>query len=403
VCDVNSNPQNPVIGTRSFGEDPALTAKFSAAMVEGIQSAGVAATAKHFPGHGDTASDSHLGTPTVSHDLNRLRQMEFPPFAAAIEAGVHLMMTAHIALPQLHLEPDLPATLSPKILKELLREMLGFRGVIISDAMDMKAIRQGEGLAVDAIAAVDAGVDILLLTGDRRDQQRVFDALHLATERGLLSRTDVRTSAARVRALKTWLAQFAQPALDTVGCAAHQSLAQEIADRSVTLVRDETRQLPLRLPADGKIAVILPQPANLTPADTSSSVQCTLPDALRRRHVAVVEFAVAHHPTDAEIDGLKKQVHRFDAIVIGTLNAFMQDEQPALVKAMLATGAPTVVVAMRMPYDLVKFPAAPTYLCGYSLLSPTMEAVAKVLFGEISAQGTLPVSIPTIHLAGWRL
>ena len=163
VCDVNNNPDNPVVGTRSFGEDPKLVARLGAAMVRGIQAAGVAACAKHFPGHGDTASDSHHGTPIIPHDVRRLQRVELPPFRAAVAAGVRMVMTAHIALPALDAGLDRPATLSPVVLRGLLRRRLGFEGVIVTDAMDMQAIDQGAGLAVDAIAAVSAGVDLLLL------------------------------------------------------------------------------------------------------------------------------------------------------------------------------------------------------------------------------------------------
>jgi beta-N-acetylhexosaminidase len=153
VCDVNNNPANPVVGTRSFGESQALVSRLSAALVRGLQSAGVAATAKHFPGHGDTASDSHHGAPVLSHDAKRVRRVELPPFRAAIQAGVRLMMTAHIVFPALNGGTNLPATLSQNILGGLLRRKLGFNGLIVSDAMDMHAIEQGPGLVVDALAA----------------------------------------------------------------------------------------------------------------------------------------------------------------------------------------------------------------------------------------------------------
>ena len=171
-ADVNVNPQNPVVGTRSFGENPQTVANLTAAMVAGMQSAGVAATAKHFPGHGDTASDSHRGIPVVPHSLERLRRVEFPPFIAAAQAGVKLVMTAHLALPAVDGREDLPATLSPRILKGLLRAELGFKGVIVTDAMDMQAIRQGEALGEEVVRAAAAGADLLLITSNPQDQRR---------------------------------------------------------------------------------------------------------------------------------------------------------------------------------------------------------------------------------------
>ena len=165
-CDVNSNPKNPGIGIRSFGENSSMVAEMASAMVLGIQSAGVAACAKHFPGHGDTATDSHLGLPVVPHSLDRLRKVEFPPFEFAIRSGTKMVMTAHLALPAIDGLNAPPATLSPAILKNLLRGQLGFDGVIITDAMDMHAIPQGKALGANAVRAALAGADLLLLTTD---------------------------------------------------------------------------------------------------------------------------------------------------------------------------------------------------------------------------------------------
>src|SRR5512143_2853989 len=176
-CDVNVNPRNPVIGIRSFGEDPQQVSRMAAAMVEGIQSRGVAASAKHFPGHGDTAGDSHHGLPTLSHDLDRLQRVELPPFKAAVAAGAKLVMTGHLALPAIDGADAPPATLSPGVLQGLLREQMGFQGVIVTDAMDMHAIPQGAALGQNAVRAVEAGADLLLVMSEPADQKCIFDAL----------------------------------------------------------------------------------------------------------------------------------------------------------------------------------------------------------------------------------
>jgi len=400
VCDVNSNPQNPSIGVRSFGEDPATVARFCAALVEGLQSAGVAATAKHFPGHGDASSDPHYDLPIVPHDRERLARVEFPPFAAAIGAGARLVMTTHVAFPGLNEGVALPSTLSPHLLKGLLRDEMGFRGVIVSDAMDMAAIEQGSGLIVDAIAAAAAGVDLMLLLDDPAAHEAIQSALTQATRRQLLSTSQMLASADRVLALKRWAAEAPQPALDVVGCAEHQDLAFETAARSVTLVRDEDRLLPLRPPADGRLAVVVPQPVDLTPADTSSYVTCTLARALRRRHPAVDEFVAPHNPTEDDIASLRQQVSDYDTIVVGTINASTQPGQADLVQALLRTGTPTVTVALRLPYDLQVYPAASTHLCTYSILEPSMDALAEALWGETPFKGRLPVSIPDMYPIG---
>jgi beta-N-acetylhexosaminidase len=393
VCDVNNNPANPVVGTRSFGEEPALVSRLAAAMVKGIQREGVAATAKHFPGHGDTASDSHHAAPVIPHGLDRLRRIELPPFRAAIRAGVRLVMTAHIVLPALNGQNDVPATLSAPILRGLLRRRLGFDGLVVTDAMDMRAIDQGLGLVVDAIAAVAAGVDLLLFNHDPSRQEAAHAGLVQAARRGLLSAAEIQASARRVLALKGWLRGRRQPALDVVGGREHLSLAAEVARRSVTLVRDTARRLPLRLSPDARIAVVVPRPEDLTPADTSSLVVPALAAAVRRHHPRVDELFIAMNPSPSEVSALRTRLRGYDLAIVGTINATAHPSQAALVGMLVREGPATVAVALRMPYDLEAYPAAPTYACTYSILSPSMDALADALFGKIPFAGRLPVSV----------
>lgn len=396
VCDVNVNPRNPVVGTRSFGEDPALVAQLSAAMVRGLQAAGVAAAPKHFPGHGDTATDSHHGTPVLWHDEARLRQVEWPPFEAAIRAGAKLIMTAHVAIPALNAGAEIPATLSEPLLSGYLRRELGFEGVIISDALDMQAITQGAGMMVDVLAAVRAGVDLLLFTdyaSALSGEFSAYAALVQAAQRQLLPASDISASATRICALKTWLAQQPQPPLEVVRGVEHLALAREIAERSVTLLKDEAGLLPLRLKSEAKVLVLVPRPADLTPADTSSYVIPSLAEAMRPYHTSVQEFIIPLDPSEAEVVALCQQAAQFDLVVVGTLNATAHAGQAKLVNTSLKQAPPVIVVALRLPYDVQAFPTAPTYLCTYSLHAPSMQALARGLWGELQFTGQLPVSI----------
>ena len=395
VCDVNINPQNPVVGTRSFGEDPALVARLSAAKIQGIQAAGVAATAKHFPGHGDTTLDSHDGTPVLPHDSARLHGVELPPFVAAVQAGVRLIMTAHVALPALNDGLHLPATLSPKILRGLLRDELGFAGVIVSDAMDMRAIEQGPGLVIDAITALSAGVDLLILNHTAAEQHTVYAGALQAARRALLAPEATLISAQRVLALKRWLAEHPPTPFEVVGCTEHRALALEVASRAVTLVRDTAGRLPLRPSPEARIAAIVPRPADLTPADTSSYIIPSLARALRQYHPPVDEFIMPLNPSEAEVAALREQMSRYAFVVVGTINATAHPGQAALVNTLLNGDVPTVAAALRMPYDLLAYPTAPTYVCAYSIQPPAMEALAQALFGHIPFAGRLPVSIPS--------
>jgi beta-N-acetylhexosaminidase len=399
VCDVNNNPDNPVVGTRSFGEDAALVARLAVALVRGLQSVGVAATAKHFPGHGDTASDSHHAAPVIPHDLRRLQRVELPPFKAAIKAGVKLVMTAHVVLPALNDSDGLPSTLSPAVLRGLLRRRLRFDGLIVTDAMDMKAIDQGPGLIVDTIAAAAAGADLLLFNLEPAKQEAAYAALVQAARRGVLPLREVLASARRILALKKWLAGRKQPPLDVVGCREHQALARKVADESVTLVRDQAKRLPLRLPAEARIAVVVPRPEDLTPADTSSYLVPSLAAAVRGHHRCTDEFFVGMNPSEAEVASLRDTLSRYDLAIIGTINASVLPGQAALVNAVVEQGTPTIAVALRMPYDLRAYPKVPTYVCTYSILPPSMEAVAGALWGKVPFRGRLPVSLPKALLA----
>ncbi|HYO50665.1 MAG TPA: glycoside hydrolase family 3 protein [Chloroflexia bacterium] len=393
VCDVNVNPQNPVVGTRSFGEDPAEVGRLGAAMIEGLQAAGVAATAKHFPGHGDTATDSHYGTPVLPFGEERLRRVELPPFSSAIEVGVKLVMSAHIALPGLTDGLEVPATLAPAIMRELLRDELGFRGVVVSDAMDMGAIQKGLGLAVDSIAASAAGNDLLLLADYEKGFQTVYAAVLQAARRGLLAPGEIVASAQRVLELKAWLSQQEQPGLEVVQCEEHRALAYEIAAQSVTLVRDAEGCLPLSLDAGARIAVVLPRPSDLTPADTSSYDKPVLAEMLRRYHPDVDQIDVPTNPGASDIGEVLQQVKGYDLVIAGTINAFQHEGQAALVNALLGGGSKVIAVALRLPYDLSAYPGVPAYICTYNLQPPSMQALADALWGRIPFVGRSPVTV----------
>lgn len=393
VCDVNTNPRNPNVGVRAFGDDPGLVAQMATAMIGGLQAAGVAATAKHFPGNGDSDLDPHDGVPVLSHSLDRLGEVELPPFQAAIDVGVRLVMTGHVAVPAITGDPALPATLSPIIMRDLLREELGFTGLLISDAFDMRAISQGAGQIVDAIAAIRAGVDLLLLPANADVQERIYHGLRHALSRELVTKRHLRPSLERVLALKRWVSGQEQPDLAVTGCAKHRQLEQEVARRAVTLVRDNSGLLPLHLPASATVAAITPEPQDLTPADTSSYVRPVMAKALRAYHPRVDEFITSQTPASTEIAALRERAGEYDLLVVGTISAHLQPEQGTLVQELLSTGIPVITVALRTPYDLLTYPQAGTHLCTYSIQPCALEALAAAIWGEIPFQGKLPVSI----------
>jgi beta-N-acetylhexosaminidase len=400
VCDVANNPANPALGIRSFGDDPEAVGTFAAATVRGLQQDGVAAVAKHFPGAGDTAADPHHELPVVPRTDAELAARELVPFRAALAAGVRMVMTGHFALPG---RGDLPTSLSDAVLRDLLRERLGFDGVTVTDALDMRAFGQGSAQIVDAITALRAGEDVLLGTPDEAALQRLEEGLAQAQRRGLIDAADDAAARDRLRSLRDWLGGYDQPPLDVVGCGDHQALAAEVARRSITLVRNDDRLLPLRPAANARIAVVHSVPVDLTPADTSSTVTPTLASALRRRLAGVEEILLPAAPSQADIATLGERLVSFDLVVVGTFSANLQPAQAALATAVLACGVPTVTVALRTPWDLVAYPSARTHVCSYGILPPTTEALAAALLGEAPFAGRLPVDLAGLYPRGHGL
>jgi beta-N-acetylhexosaminidase len=397
-ADVNINPRNPVIGTRSFGDDPEVVGTLASALIAGIQSQGVAATVKHFPGHGDTQVDTHLGLLILTHSIGRLKAVELPPFGAAIKAGVKCVMTAHLGIQALDGEQAPPATLSYHAITGLLRQELGFDGVVISDAMDMGAIRQGDQLGEQAIKACQAGVDLLLLTADPKEHRRIYEALVNAIERDSLSSELIDSSLTRIAELKNWIASRSLiPDLSVIRCFEHMRVADEIAEKSITLVRDRENLLPLQLSPDKRIAVLVPEPKDLTPADTSSYEKPALAEEIRAFHPNTQRFSIPFAPGDQDIKKIIASLREFDLIIAGTINACSTPSQAELINQLVLANKPVIAVAMRLPYDAEVLPQVGTCLCCYSILEPSMRAVAKALFGRIPISGKLPVLVKDIY------
>lgn len=404
VLDVNNNPANPVIGVRSYGECPDLVAELGVAAVRGYQDGGVIATLKHFPGHGDTDTDSHLALAAVNHDRQRLDEVELKPFRAAIEAGVGAVMTAHVTFPAIDPTPGLPATLSQPVLTGLLREELGFQGLIFTDCMQMKAISDNFGTAHAAVMTVRAGADCLLVCHTLEMQIQAIEGLWAAVERGEISEERINQSVRRLLAAKERLGLLANSQVDlssipsVVGTAAHRAKAREVMEHAVTLVRDEPGLLPLRLTADAQVLVITPRAGALTIAEDKLEVASTLGKAIQSRHPHVQELSYAHVTVDvATCCQALERAQKVDLIIIGTVSANLYAGEAALVNELLRLGKPTVVLALRNPYDLMAFPQAPTYLAAYEYRDPSIEAAVACLFGEVTPTGRLPVTIPGLH------
>ena len=392
VCDLATNPRNAVVGIRSFGDEPAAVGRLVAASVRGLQSTGVAATAKHFPGHGDPSGDSHLGLPEIERSADELRERELVPFEAAIDAGARVVMAGHLAVPSLTGRPALAATLAPEVLKTLLRGDLGFGGLTLSDALDMGGIAGPGG--VDVGAALAAGTDLLLCGPDPAAQQRVEARLAEALADGRIDRRDAEGSQARLADLRAWLRGFDPLSLDVVGGAEHRTLAEELARRSITVIRDVARRLPIRLVGDARVLVIEPRPRLLTPADTTDSLAPGgLMAAIRERHPrasgVVIDTAVA----EAQIAELCDLATSADLVIFGTVDALGQPSVTELARSLVATGTPVIAVALRAPWDAVAYPEIGTVLATYGIQPPSLAALVAALWGDASITGLLPVTL----------
>jgi beta-N-acetylhexosaminidase len=388
VSDVNVNAQNPVIGVRSFGSDPSLVADLVAASVDGYQSAGVAPTAKHFPGHGDTATDSHYGVPIINHTREEWERIDAPPFRAAIDHGIDTIMTAHIVVPAL--DPSgVPATLSKPIITDILRGEMGYDGVVITDALTMQGVRDGFGDDRIPVLALKAGVDQLLMPAPGK-LDVAYNAVLDAVRSGELTEDRIDESVHRVLQLKMSRGLFKPKNVfvdesqvgSVVGTEAHLQRAQEITDTTVTLVKDDADALPL---AAGTQKVLV----------TGASVTAGLADRISARGPVATAYNTGTSPTDAAIATAVAQAQASDQVVVATNKAWASARQQELVSQLLDTGKPVVVVAVRDPYDIAYFTDAPTYLATYSTTAPSVEALTRVLFGEVQPAGLLPVSIPT--------
>ena len=405
VLDLATNPANPALGIRSFGDSPVAVGRHGAAMVRGLGAAGVAATVKHAPGMGHISTDTHHGLAVVEAARDVLEEREFVPFRAAFAAGARLAMSGHAAVPAVTGRDDLPGTLSRAVMTDLLRRDLGFEGVTISDALDMAALAQGPAQVLDVLAAVRAGVDLLLASADPDALARIEESLVRAVARDLVDPAELAATERRVAALRAWLGSAGPaPDLSVVGCAEHGALAAELAARSITLVRDPGRLLPI-LPggeADAApILAVMPRPADLTPADTSSTVAPGLAAALRLQYPAVEEIVVDQAPDPAAVAAVRDRATTAGTVVIGTIDAHRQPAQIDLVDALAATGTPVVAVALRGPWDVAAYPPTVTALATYSILPGSLDALAAVLAGEAVAPGHLPVAIgPELEAAG---
>lgn len=433
TSDVNNNPDNPVINVRSFGEDPATVAAFAKAFIEGAQTAGAMACAKHFPGHGDTATDSHIGLPVVDVSRERLLNLELVPFRAAIEARVGGVMSAHIALPQIETElaasvrqlseheaastefrsltesnaarVTLPGTLSPKIMTGLLREELKFNGVVVTDAMNMAGISARYTPAEAAIKTIKAGVDIIEKSPDI---DAAIAGIKDAVAKGEITEARINASVERILRAKVALGLNQQKLVDlnevdsVVNNPKFLAVADQIAERSLTLARDEKKLLPIQ-----PTAKIL----NLTFTDEEDrGITRTFVEELQKRNSAIESATLDAKASEAEISRVlnKLDSSKYDAVIYsvavrarsGKGSVALPSIGKRLASELVKRQVPLLVISFGNPYLLAAIPEVPAYLLAYSPFPVSQRAAAKAVLGEIEINGRLPVALPGLYPRG---
>ena len=390
VADVNDEPTNPIISNRSFSSDPARVSSLVTAAVQAYSAAGFFCCAKHFPGHGSTTTDSHTGLPKIEVDRETLDRVELPPFRAAIAAGVPAIMSAHIVVPALDATPELPVTLSRAVMTDLLRNTMGFQGLVVTDDLEMGALKN-VGEAAAGLRALQAGADYLLFRFDESSQLEGHRLITEAVRSGSLGSADLDQSVRRVVGAKRRFGVLdgrrEQSAPDL---AANARTALELARGATTLLRNRG-VLPLR----GRILAVSPTNADISFFEG----QATLGSVIVAKRPDAIAQSMPLHPSAAEIDKVVIASRAADMVVVGTTNLFAYPEQVDLVRA-LAREKPVAVVALRGPYDILSIPDVAAYLCAYDSREPSLTAAAEVLLGDRKPSGSLPAIVPGFFSIG---
>lgn len=405
VVDVNNNPKNPVINTRSFGDDVNLVSKMALEFIRGSQEGGVIATVKHFPGHGDTEIDTHLKLPVLMFSRERFTALELPPFKDAFEAGVLSVMVGHISSLAFDTLSGIPATVSPNISTSLLKQELGFKGLVVTDAMTMRGVSSKYHPGESAVLAIKAGTDLILMPPDA---DIAIDAVVAAVRRREITEERINESLMKLLRLKQWLGldedRFVdvEKVFDVVGSSEHRLLAREIARKSITVLGNSNAILPLRH-AEGKKVL------DLVCADDEDPSNGRQFHAELQQRMGNVEFAVIDPRSDSlEYAAAFNKASASDVIVCqlhfytrsGEMTGFIPDSVSFFINRILKLGKQVVGISFGNPYVVMDFPTMDTYVCAYSGAAVMVEAAAEVLFAEEPARGKLPVTIPGMYSFG---
>ncbi|MCC7159720.1 MAG: glycoside hydrolase family 3 C-terminal domain-containing protein [Ignavibacteria bacterium] len=398
VCDVNNNPNNPIINVRSFGEDPKLVSRMSQSMIKGLQDGKVIATAKHFPGHGDTEIDSHNDLPMLNFSMDRLSSIELVPFRNAIEHNVMSVMIAHLSFPELESQANIPASLSPNIVQGLLIDKMGFQGLVVTDALNMKGITKYFSTAEVAVMCVNAGIDLILMP---LNEETTIDAIEAAVLNGSISAERIDRSAEKILKAKEWLGLFENRMIQdadvykNINTPEASSLSQQIADESITLVKDENGVLPFRNAIGKSTAVITISEGG--EQDNTAFLSSVIPDYFN----SAVYFSANTNSADAMLESNIESLANTEQVVIavyakvryGTGKISISQKNIDIINRIKGLNKNIVIISFGNPYLLKEFPEVPAYICAYGDSDVSINAALKAITGAIKFKGKLPVSI----------
>lgn len=398
IVDVIRFEGRRTIKASSIGEPVEMVCRHAVALMKGYKAGGIAAMAKHFPGYGSIATDAHKGVATITKSAEELEKEDLAPFADVFQEGADGIMMGHVVTRCI--DDAVPATLSAKVIKGVIRKKMGFEGIVETDAMRMRAIQDLYGTAQASVMAVQAGCDLVLLRGDMAHFMDGYTAILDAARRGEIVMQDIDDAVGRVLRAKARLGLFDRPCVDAaradviVGCEEHRQISRMLAEKSVTLLRNGAGVIPIAPKAETKILVVSVEPQKIGAAQDPVQSVDMLIRAVQAEHGRVTGKMLSLNPTPQEIATAVNMAANADVVVVGTCNAILYGRQIELVRALRALGKTLVVVAMESPYDITEFPEVESYVCTYGCAYDAMAAAAKVIFGTLQATGKLPVRMP---------
>lgn len=404
VLDVNNNPDNPVINVRSFSADPEIVAKFGQFFIDGVQSEGLLATAKHFPGHGDTDTDSHLALPVINHDYSRIDSLELVPFRVTINNGLASVMSAHIAFPEISLQPDIPGTLDKNILESVLIDSLGFRGMIVTDALDMKGITEKFSPGDAVVRALLAGADMMLMS---TDPATAIYEIEQAVKTGAITEARIDSSVKKILSLKKSHGLFENSFVDiealsySINTPLYQAISGRIARESVTLLKNRDAILPVR-------EIDFPSVTVIAVADESAESEGqTLIRQLRKYHSKSSLFLLDDRTGSVEITEMIDHAAQSDLIIIGSFIRVrsgqpvqLEQEQLAVLRQLMRLDKPSILIAFGNPYIVRDLPDANAQIMAWSASNEQISQTVPALFGASEISGRLPIRIDDEHELG---